>query len=181
MPDYAGAFGDMTLLDDQITTTNTSSVFAPGQIFYWRGGSNRGNTALVKWVQLDNNGCSQGEALISDLATVTAYGVAKSTTTVGFNRLFRGVSAATIASNSFGFMIISGYVEKMDFSQTVASGEMVTMSGSVAGKLTAHFSSSIMNATIGTVSQSTITEAVAVARVAVATGVGSAHLIGCWG
>jgi hypothetical protein len=179
--DYADAFGAMTLLDGQITTTNTSAIFPPGQIFYWRGGTDRKNTALVKWVQLDNNGCSQGEALISDLAVFNGFGVAKAGTGDGRLPEFRGIAAATIASNAFGFMIIGGYCEKADLSLTCATGEMLSMSGSTAGKLSPNKASSNLNATLGTSVFVTIPFVVAIAKTSFATGVGSVQIIGIWG
>lgn len=180
--DYSDAFGAMTLLDGQITTTNASAIFPPGQVFYWRGGTDRKNSALVKWVQLDNSGCSQGEALITDFAVFNGFGVAKASTAQGkLPGEFRGIAAATIASNAFGFMIIGGYCEKADVSLTVATGEMLTLSGSTAGKLTPAGASSQNNATFGTSVFATIPFPVAIAKTSFATGVGSVQIIGIWG
>jgi hypothetical protein len=180
--DYADAFGAMTLLDGQITTTSTSAIFPPGQIFYWRGGTGRANTALVRWVKLDNNGCSQGEVLVNDDGQTDSSGVKKASTTDAFSPNFRGLSAATIASNSFGFMIIGGYCEKADLSFTAASGELLTISGSTAGKLTSKKASSFWGATLGLSSTvGTAPFVFAIARTAIATGIGSVQLIGIWG
>lgn len=180
--DYSDAFGAMTLLDGQITTTNTSSIFPEGQIFYWRGGTNRLQTALVRWVKLDNSGCSQGEVLIADDGQTTSAGVKKASTTDAFNPSFRGLAAATIASNAYGFAIIGGYCEKADLSFTAASGELLTISGSTAGKLTTKKASSFWGATLGL--SSTVGTApfiYAIARTAISTGIGSVQIIGVWG
>lgn len=180
--DFSDAFGAMTLLDSQITTTSTSSIFPEGQIFYWRGGTNRVNTALVRWVKLDNNGCSQGEALINDDGQTTSAGVKKAGTADAFNPSFRGLAAATIASNAYGFAIIGGYCEKADLSFTAASGELLTISASTAGKLTPKKASSFWGATLGLSSTvGTAPFTFAIARTAIATGIGSVQLVGIWG
>lgn len=180
--DYADAFGAMTLLDGQITTTNTSSIFPLGQIFYWRGGTDRKNSALVKWVKLDNAGCSQGEVLIADDGQTTSAGFKKASTTDAFSPSFGGLAAATIASNTHGFMIIGGYCEKADLSFTAASGELLTISGSTAGKLTSKKASSFWGATLGVSSALGSAPFVyAIARTAIATGIGSVQIVGIWG
>lgn len=132
---------------------------------------------LVQWVQLDNNGCSQGEALICNFATLKQYSVKQAAVTDGGAPL-GGIAAATIASQSFGFMYIHGYVEKVDFSKTIASGEYFALSASTAGKLTS-IRASVFNA--GTQGSSSAFIVCGVARTAIATGVGSATLLGVWG
>lgn len=174
-----GAFPE--IYDSQAQTTSAGASYQPGAVFVHRSGTGRAQFALLKYVKLDNNGCSQGEALVMDDGQTVEYGV--KTCTTGHGRLpqFRGIAMATIASNAFGFMCINGYCEKVDVSQTVASGEMLCMSGSTAAKLTPRQASSILNATLGTSTFATGVFPCAIARGAFATGVGSAQIIGLWG
>ena len=151
------------LIGTQALTVSTAAVYQPGSIFVHRNGNNRG---LLQYVQLDNNGCSQGESLVTNFATLVSWSVAKASTDDMYSRPFRGIACATIASQYFGFMHIGGYAEKADISMTVASGDFLSLSGSTAGKLTGLQASP---------------HAVAVARTAIATGVGSISLIGIWG
>lgn len=141
-----------------------------------------GNTALVEIVQLDNAGCSQGEALITNYATLKSFSVAKASTTDGFAPgKFRGLAAATIASQKAGYMIIGGYCEKADLSLTAASADGLCLSGSVAGKLTPQ-KTAFWGATVGLSSTAgTAPFFVAVAKSAFATGIGSVQIIGVWG
>lgn len=141
-----------------------------------------GNTALVEIVQLDNNGCSKGEVLVTNFATLKSYSVAKATAGDAFAPHFRGLAAATIASQRMGYMIIGGYVETADLSHTAASGELLTISGSTAGKLTPHNASSFWGATLGLSSTlGTAPFVFAIARTAIATGTGSVSILGVWG
>lgn len=180
--DFNDAFGQFTLLDTQITTTNSSSVFPEGQIFYWRGGTGRVNTALVRWVKLDNNGCTQGDVLILDDGQTTSAGVKKAGTADAFNPSFRGIAAATIASNSYGFAIIGGYCEKANISKTAASLELLCISASTAGQLTPAKASSFWGATLGLSSTvGTAPFTFALSRSAQATGVASVQIVGMWG
>ena len=151
------------LRDAQAQTVSTAAVYQPGAIFVHRNGSNWG---LIQYVQLDNNGCSQGDSLVTNYATIVSYSVAKASTDDQSSRPFRGVACATVASQRFGFMYIGGYVEKADCSYTVASGDFLYISGSTAGKLTPLPAGP---------------HPIAVARGAFATGVGSVSLIGVWG
>ena len=116
----------------QITANDTTSKMEPGTIMAVRTQTDQ--WSLVEYVQLDNNGVSQGEALVTNFATLKQYSVAKAATTDAGVPM-RGIAAATIASQRFGFMYIGGYVEKADISQTVASGEYLMIGGSTAGKL----------------------------------------------
>ena len=155
--------GFPTLRDTQVTSTAAAPVFQPGAIFVHYNGA---EWALVKYVQLGNDGCSQGEALVTNFAILKSYSMEKASTDDLYSRPFRGLAAATIASQSFGFMYFSGYCEKADLSMTVGSGDFLSLSGSTAGKLTGLQASP---------------HVVAVARTALATGVGSVSLIGTWG
>ncbi len=180
MPDIEGGFE--VIYDTQSTTTSSGGPWQPGQIVVHRSGTGRAQRALARWVLMDNAGCSQGEALITDYATTVSHGVAKASTTDGALPNFRGIAAATITSNKFGFMFFSGYVENADCSETCASGELLTISGSVAGKLTPNRSSSFWGATLGVSSALGSAPFVfAVARGAFATGVGSIQILGTWG
>ena len=181
-PYFDDAWGTLTLFDSQITTTSSGGPFQPGAVYYWRGGSNRNMSAMVMWVLLDNNGCSQGEVLVNDDGQTVSHGVRKATTAEGDAPNFRGLAAATIASNKFGFMIFRGYCEKADISQTVASGELLAVSASVSGKLSNDKASSFWGATLGLSSTvGTAPFVFAIARGAFATGVGSVQIIGTWG
>lgn len=169
----------------QLTTVLTAAQggatkMEPGTICAVR--SNTDCWSLIQWVQLDNNGCSQGDSLVLNFATLKSYSVkAAATASDGFQPNFVGIAAATIASQSFGFMYIHGYVEKADLSKTSASGELLAISASTAGKLTPIRASSFWNATIGTVTNATLPWPVAMSRTTIATGVGSVTIVGTWG
>lgn len=157
-----------------IDGNDTTAKHEPGTIMAYRNGK---NWSMVEYCVLDNNGVSQGEALITNYATLVAGGVAKAA--VGDSGTpIRGIAAATIASQRYGWMYIGGYVEKADLSETVASGEYVRVSGSTAGKLTPNAASVFNNGTQGNASAFVV---VGVARGAFATGVGSIQLLGIWG
>lgn len=169
------------LYDSQITTTGSGAVYEPGTVFVHRSGTGRAQFALVEYIRLDNNGCSQGESLVTDFGTTVHHGVAKSATSDGRAAHFRGFAAATIASNAYGFSIIGGYCEKADTSQTTASGHLISISGSTAGKCTSLGCGTTWNATLGLSSTvGTAGFAIAIARGAFATGVGSVSIIGVW-
>jgi hypothetical protein len=76
-------------------------------------------------------------------------------------------------------MIIGGYCEKLDSSQTCASGEYLKIGGSTAAKFSNDIASTF-NTIQGTVAGSLFV-VVAVARAAFATGVGSCQILGVWG
>lgn len=180
MPDIEGGFE--VIYDAQSTTTSAGGPWQPGQVVVHRSGTNRGQRALAKWMLIDNAGISQGEVAITDFAATNSNTVAKASVTDGNAPHFRGIAAASIASNKYGFFFINGYVESADVSETVASGELLTMSGSVAGKLAVNKASSFWGATLGL--SSTVGTApfiFAVARGAFATGVGSVQILGTWG
>lgn len=136
-----------------------------------------GNESIVKVVQLDNNGCSQGEALVTNFATLKNYSVSKAST-VDQGAPIRGIACATIASQRAGWAYIGGYAEKADLSHTAASGEYLCISGSTAGKLTPDRASCFNLGTQGNVSAVMV---VAIARTAIGTGVGSVSILGVWG
>jgi len=147
----------------------------PGQIFFSKNAA--GEWSIVEIVQLDNAGCSQGEALVQNFATLKGFSV-KTSATTDHGAPIKGVAAATIASQKCGYMIIGGYVEKLDSSQTCASGEYLMISGSTAAKFTNDKASCFNQGTQGNASQFMV---VAVARTAFSTGVGSAQILGVWG
>ncbi len=180
MADVEGGYE--VIYDAQSTTTSSGGPWQPGQVVVHRSGTGRAQRALAKWMLIDNAGISQGEAAITDYAATNSNTVAKASTTDGAAPNFRGLAAATIASNRYGFFFINGYVESADCSETCASGELLTLSGSVAGKLTPNRSSSFWGATIGVSSALGSAPFVfAVARAAFATGVGSVQILGTWG
>lgn len=146
-----------------------------GDIFFSKNSA--GEMSIVEIVQLDNAGCSQGEVLVQNFATLKGFSVSKASTT-DKGGLIKGIAAATIASQKAGYMIIGGYCEKADMSFTAASGEYLKISGSTAGKLTAH-TASVFNS--GTQGNATAFVVVAIARAAAATGVGSVQILGMWG
>lgn len=178
------AQGFQEIFDTQITTTSTGGPFQPGEVVVHRMGTGRGNYALAKWVKLAS-GCSQGQVLVNDDGQTVDSSVRTASNTGlsdAFSPNFRGIAAATIASASFGFMIFHGYVEKADLSQTAASGELLTTSGSVAGRLTPQRASSFWSATIGVSSAlGSAPFCFAIARGAIATGLGSVNIVGTWG
>ncbi len=178
--DFGDAFGNITLLDGQITTTNTSLIFPAGQIFFYRMGTDRKMAGLVKWVLMDNNGCTLGDVLIGDTATTGMNNVMKAATS-DRGGLPVGFAAATIASNTWGFAIIGGYVEKGAISMTVATGEYLTIGGSTAGAATPN-RASVFNA--GTQGNASAFQVFCKSRGAVATTstlVASLQMVGVWG
>ena len=180
MPDLEGGYE--VIYDAQLQHTSTGGPFRPGQVFVHRSGTDRKQWSLVKWVLLDNNGCSRGEALVTDFAQTVEHGVKKSATDDAWGpQHFRGCAGGTIASNKYGFSVISGYCEQADCSHTVASGELLTISGSTAGKLTPNSASSYWSATVGLSSTTgTAPFAFAIGRAAFGTGVGSVQILGNW-
>lgn len=172
------SYGFPILFNAQVEQADSAAVYEAGMIVAVKNGT---NWSLAEYIQLDNNGVSQGEVLVTNFATLAQFSVKKAATADGKLPLMRGIAAATIASQKFGWMYIGGYVEKGDSSETVASGEMLTISGSTAGKLTADKASSVLNATFGTTEFSTIPAIVAIGRTAFATGVGSISILGIWG
>lgn len=136
--------------------------------------------ALVQCVQLDNNGCTLGDVLVYNPATLKQYSVKKAGTGDRGAPLV-GVAVATIASQFCGYMVIGGYVEKAAISQSVASGEYLCIGGSTAGALTPNRASVFNNGTQGNASAFMV---MAVAKGLVATTstlVASIQLCGVWG
>lgn len=153
---------------------DTAAVFEPGIIVAVRNGS---NWALAEYVQNGNTVISQGEVCMNNYATLAQFRVTPGV--AGDEGCpIRGIAAGTIGSLKFGWMFIQGYVEKADLSHTAASGEYLMVSGSTAAKLTPN-KASVFNA--GTFGSSSAFCVVAVARTAIATGVGSISLMGMWG
>ncbi len=165
--------GPGSITDTWDPTTNARGE--PGQILLMKNAA--GECSVVEIVQLDNAGCSQGEVLVQNFATLKGYSVSKASTT-DKGGLMKGIAAATIASQKCGYAIIGGYVEKADLSFTAASGEYLKISGSTAGKLSAHTASCFNSGTQG---NATAFVVVAIARTAISTGVGSVQILGLWG
>ena len=141
-----------------------------------------GEFSILKVIQMDNAGVSQGEVLVTNFATLKSHSMSKASTTDGFSPArFRGIAAATIASQKCGYMYIAGYVEKADLSLTAASGDLLSISASVAGKLTPK-NTSFWSGTAGVSSTlGTAPFQFAISRAALATGVGSIQIVGVWG
>lgn len=154
---------------------DSTSKHEPGTILAMRSATDQ--WSLVEYVQLDNNGCAQGDALVKNFATLKSYSVMKGATSDG-GAPIRGIALATIASQRFGFAAIGGYVEKITVSHTTASGEYLRLSGSTAGQLTPDMAS-VFNA--GTQGSSSMFLVVAVSHGIIATSaMGSGTLIGVW-
>ena len=173
-PGQIPVYGFPVLKNSQIEQADSAALYEPGMIIVVKNGD---NWSLASYVELDNSGCSQGEALVTNFATLGSFRVSKSATTDRGTPL-RGIAAATIASQKFGWMYFQGYVEKADISETVASGEFLMIGGSVAGKLTPNAASVFQSGTQGNASAFVVG---AQANCAYATGVGSIQLMGCGG
>lgn len=154
-------------------TTNAREEL--GSIRLYRDSS--GEFSLVQVVQLDNNGCNKGESLVQNLATLKGYSVTKSST-ADSGCPFRGIAAASIASQRAGYSIIGGYVENAYVSQTTASGEYLMLSGSTAAQLS-NDKASTFNTLQGTTTGS-LFMILGRARAAVTTGLMSIQLTGVW-
>jgi hypothetical protein len=170
--------GFPVLFDTQPSSTATSTpVFQPGAIFVWKSGTGRVKRSLVQYVQLDNNGCSYGEALQINDATVVAYSVKKASTAKDSN--FVGIAAGTIASQKFGFMVIGGYCEYAYTIAAAASGDSLALSASTYGRLSAGVADTYYTASATNVSGLL---GVAIANGAISAGaLGSVTLCGIWG
>jgi hypothetical protein len=157
------------------TSTVTGARGEPGTIAVYKDVTT-GEFSLVEIVQLDNNGCSKGEALVQNFATLKGYS-AKTSATTDEGGVLKGIAAATIASQKCGYAYIWGYVENAYVSQTTASGEYLTIGGSTAAQLSNDIAS-VFNAGTVNVSGYLI---VGRARAAVTTGLMSIQLSGVWG
>ena len=175
MPSTFAIVSHGALTDTWDPTATDGNRAEPGTIMATRTSTDQ--WSLVQCVQVDNRGVSQGEVLVTNFATLKSYSVAKASTTDGGAPL-GGIACATIGSQKCGWMYIQGYVEKADLSQTVASGEYISIGASTAGKLSNDKASAFNLATIVNVSAQMV---VAIARTAFATGVGSISICGCWG
>ena len=156
-------YGFPVLANSQVEQDDAAAVYEPGMIIVVKNVSNWG---LAEYIQLDNNGCSQGETLVTNFATLAQYSVAKASTDDAWSRAFRGFAAATIASQAFGWMYIGGYVEKVSVTNTVASGDFLQISGSTAGGVTGLQASP---------------HVIGISRTANAGTIGSVTIIGVWG
>lgn len=136
--------------------------------------------SLVQAVQLDNNGCTLGDVLVYNPATLKQYSVKKAAT--GDRGAYMvGIAVATIASQFCGYMYIGGYVEKGAISMSVASGEYLCIGGSTAGAFTPLRASVFNNGTQGNASAFVV---MAISKGLVATTstlVASLQLCGVWG
>lgn len=158
-----------------VSMGDTDAKHEPGTIMAYRAGTDQ--WALVQYVHNGNTVLNQGEAAVCNFATLKQYNITPAATSDEGAPL-GGIAMATIGSLKYGWMAIHGWVEKIDFSHTIASGEYFIISGSTAAKLSPH-RASVFNA--GTHGSSSAFQVVGVARTAIATGVGSGTILGVWG
>lgn len=179
MPDFEGGYE--VIYDAQLQATTTGGPWRPGQVVVHRSGTGRDQWALAKWVKVPS-GCSRGEALVTDFSATEGSSLARASTTDSYSPgTFRGVAGGTIASAAYGFSVISGYCEQAYCSETVASGEGLTISGSTTAQMTPNRGSSFWTATLGLSSTSgTAPFLYAVGRGAFTTGLGSIQILGTW-
>lgn len=159
-----------------VSLGDTSAKHEPGTIMAYRNPTT-GGWALAQYVVNGNVTLNQGEVAMHNSATLSSGGVLAAVAGDEGAPL-GGIAAATIASLKYGWIFIHGYVEKADLSHTAAAGEYLTVSGSTAAKLTPHRASVFNAGTQGSVSAFMVC---GVSRAALATGVGSITLLGCWG
>jgi len=179
MPEYTGF---PVLYDTQIKSNTAAAVFQPGAIFMHKGGTGRSDTSWVQYVQLGNNGCSRGDALMYNPATTDSWSVKKSSLTQGYSPCFVGIAGGTIASQYYGFMVIGGYCEYAYISETAVAGENLCVSGTTEGQLTANKASNVYSGTCAVNSSAGRVTAVAISRGACTGGaLGSITLCGIWG
>lgn len=179
MPDLEGGYE--VIYDTQLQATSSGGPFRAGQVVVHRSGTDRLQWALAKWVKFPH-GISRGEVAVTDFSQTVESSVTKASTTDSYSPgTFRGVAGGSVASGYYGFSVISGYCEQVYSSETAASGEGMTISGSTAGQLTPNRGSSFWTATVGVSSQlGTAPFLYAVARGAFATGLGSIQILGTW-
>lgn len=158
-----------------VSMGDASAKHEPGTICAFRSGTDQ--WCVAQYVQNGNTVINQGEAAVPNYATLKQYNVTQSAT-ADDGAPIGGIALATIGSLRFGWMAIHGWVEKIDFSKTIASGEYFKVSGSTAGKLSP-VKASVFNA--GTQGSSSMFMVVGAARTAIATGIGSGMLLGFWG
>ena len=157
---------------------DTTAKHEPGTIMAYRSATDQ--WALVEYVQAGNNIISRYLAAVTNLATLKQYSVDLAGTGDRGGANFRGIALATIASQKFGFVAIGGYVEFAFVSETTASGEYLTMSGSTAGQLTPDRASVFNNGTQGNASAFVVVAYSKAAYATTATAAGSIQLIGVW-
>lgn len=179
MPDLEGGYE--VIYDTQLQATTTGGPFRPGQVVVHRSGTDRAQWALAKWVK-SPSGWSRGEALVTDFSATVESSLARCSTTDSYSPgTFRGVAGGTVASGAYGFSVISGYCEQAYCTETVASGEGLTISGSTTAQLTPNRASSFWTATVGVSSAlGTAPFVYAVGRGAFTTGLGSIQILGTW-
>lgn len=158
-----------------VSMGDSSAKHEPGTIVAYRAGTDQ--WALVQYVLNGNTVLNQGEVAVCNFATLKQYIITPAATS-DEGAPPAGIAMATIGSLKYGWLAIHGWVEKIDFSHTIASGEYFMISGSTAAKLTPN-KASIFNA--GTFGSSSAFVVCGVARTAIATGVGSGTLLGVWG
>ena len=166
---------DLTIRKTQ-TDITLMRDFEPGAIGAFKNPTT-GQWALVRAIRNGAGLVNQGDVMVGDQASLADYSVIQSATTDGHQPYFRGIACSSMATNAYGWMYIAGYVEKVNISQSVVTGEMLSMSASVAGNLTNDRASSAWNATLGTSINATVPWPIAIANGSSATGVSSVQLL----
>lgn len=159
-----------------VSMGDTDAKHEPGTMCAYRAGTDQ--WALVQYVHNGNTVLNQGEVAVCNFATLKQYNITPAATTDG-GAPPAGVAMATIGSLKYGWIAIHGWVEKIDFSHTIASGEYFAISGSTAAKMSPNFASCFNLGTLGTTASGFVV--CGVARTAIATGIGSGTLLGVWG
>ncbi len=168
------------ILGDQGTQTSSAPLYQPGAVFMWRKGTGNAYAGVIQYVQLDNNGCSYGQTLQPNDATITGYSVKVVDKSSGKGPNFVGIAAATIASQYFGFMVIGGYCEYAYSASAAASGNVLCLAATATGQLSVGSADYYTATTAGSDATSCI--GIAVARGAItAAALGSVTLCGHWG
>jgi hypothetical protein len=176
--------GYPVLFGAQVTQTSSKPLHQPGAVFMWRKGTGNAYAGIVQYVQLDNNGCSYGQALIANPATISGYSVMITDlcSTFGKSPNFVGIAAATIASQYYGFMVIGGYCECAYCASAAASGNVLGLAATATGMLTPAEVATVWAATESGTGDFSGVMGVAVARGAItAAAMGSVTLCGHWG
>ena len=114
------------------TSTITGARGEPGTLHVYKNDTT-GEFSLVRIIQMDNNGCTAGQVLMLNHATLKGYSRRVSATTDS-GAIPSGIAVTAIASQKCGYEYCGGYAI-VDVSQDCASGEYLMTSVSTAGQL----------------------------------------------
>lgn len=156
---------------------DTTAKTQVGALYAYRVGD---QWSIVQYVQAANGIIARYLACVQNDATLKQYSVKLPATGDGGGAI-RGIAIATIASQTYGFVTVAGYVENVLVSSSAAaSAEYLRLSGSTAGQLSA-LAASVFN--VGTQGNGSMFLVVAQVNAALASSAvsGSAHLVGFWG